>query len=228
MSKLFPDEPLYCEGRQRPFFRGKFHLSSLIFFPVAFYFLYRDAINPQTFWFGFVSLSTNMVCFTISGLYHVFDWSPTTELFLQKMDHTAISLWCAGMMTPVAFVLFPSNIGIAFFSIVVIAFLSNIESLWNQCCPSIAKSAAVPASLLLFLPACYNYMNTTEWVSMWMVYLFQTAGTIAYKIAQTAEPCDLFGYHELFHLLSLFTAFFVFVVNYSIVSRKHIYGETVI
>lgn len=222
MSKLFPNEPLYCEGKHRPFFRGKFHLSSLLFFPIAFYLLYRDVTNPQLFWLGAISLSTNVACFTISGLYHVFDWSPTTELFLQKMDHTLISLWCAGMMMPIAFVLLPRNIGVLFFSIITIAFFFNLDSIWNHCYPSIVKSSAIPASLLLFVPQCYIYMNSTEWISMWMVYLFQTAGSISYKIAQTAEPNDLFGYHELFHLLSLFAAFFVFVVNYSIVSRKQV------
>jgi hemolysin III len=222
MSKLFPNEPLYCEGKRRPFFRGKFHLSSLLFFPIALYLLYRDVTNPQLFWLGAISLSTNVACFTISGLYHVFDWSPTTELFLQKMDHTLISLWCAGMMLPIAFVLLPTNIGVLFFSIITIAFLFNMDSIWNHCCPSIVKSSAIPASLLLFVPQCYIYMNSTEWVSMWMVYLFQIAGTIAYKAEQYSESNDLFGYHELFHLLSLFAAFFVFVVNYSIVSRKHV------
>ena len=222
MSKLFPNEPLYCEGKRRPFFRGKFHLSSLLFFPIAFYLLYRDVSSPQLFWLGTISLSTNVACFTISGLYHVFDWSPTTELFLQKMDHTLISLWCAGMMVPIAFVLLPTNIGVLFFSIITIAFFFNLDSIWNHCCPSIVKSSAIPASLLLFVPQCYIYMNSTEWVSMWMVYLFQIAGTIAYKAEQSAESNDLFGYHELFHLLSLFASFFVFVVNYSIVSRKQV------
>jgi len=70
-------------------------------------------------------------------------------------------------------------------------------------------------------------MNSLEWVSMWCVFAFQTAGTIIFslKIDTGIMSPELFGYHELFHCLSLFAAFFVYQVNYSIVSRYNINGN---
>jgi hypothetical protein len=64
-------------------------------------------------------------------------------------------------------------------------------------------------------------MNTLEWISMWCVFAFQIAGTIVFslKIDPFFMKPEIFGYHELFHFLSLFAAFFVYQLNYSIVSR---------
>uniref|UniRef100_A0A6C0B708 Hemolysin III family channel protein n=1 Tax=viral metagenome TaxID=1070528 RepID=A0A6C0B708_9ZZZZ len=220
--RLFKGESLYCEGKHKPFFRGKFHLFSLIFFPPAYYLLYQHATSTRAFWIGIISLTTNLICFTVSGLYHVFEWSEPSEIFLQKLDHSAISLWCVGMMLPIAFLLFPPYTGLAFFIILSSTFLYNMDALWNQCCPSIIKSSAIPLTLLLFIHASYLYMNSIEWISMWLVYAFQAAGSISYSVVPTT-PCDIFGYHELFHVFSLFAAFFVYVINYSIVSRQ---GQT--
>jgi len=219
IMRLFKDEPLYCEGKHKPFFRGKFHLFSLIFFPPAYYFLYQNAVSSRSFWIGAISLTTNLACFTVSGLYHVFDWSAPSEIFLQKLDHSAISLWCVGMMMPIAFILFPPHIGLAFFLILATTFLYNMDALWIRCCPSIVKSSAIPLSLLLFINVSYAYMNSIEWISMWLVYAFQGAGSISYSITPSTQ-CDIFGYHELFHVFSLFAAFFVYVLNHSIVSRS--------
>ena len=81
-GRLFKDELLYCEGKHKPWFRGKIHLASLVFLPVAVY--YISFSNSPWVYFN---LFGNVLCFGVSGLYHTFDWSPSTELFLQKLDH---------------------------------------------------------------------------------------------------------------------------------------------
>ncbi len=88
-------------------------------------------------------------------------------------------------------------------------------------------SSAVPAVLLLYCDTCFLHMTTEEWIYMWGVYGFQIAGTMFFSLKQTPvclDP-DVFGYHEIFHSLSIFAAIFVYVVNYSIASR---YENTII
>jgi hypothetical protein len=215
-NRLFKEDLLYCEGKHKPFFRGKIHLASLVFFPVGFYFVYHSNYPLL----GYVNVISNMGCFAISGFYHTFDWSPSTEIILQKLDHFAISLWCLFMMMPLAFILFPTEIRIPFVTIMLSTFFINLHAIWN-CEPSVIKSSAIPASLLLFLPVCYRHMNDVEWTSMCLVFAFQIAGTMAYSENQKKHtiPCQIFGYHELFHTLSLFTAFFVYYLNYSVINR---------
>jgi hemolysin III len=216
-NRLFKGELLYCEGKYKPFLRGKIHLASLLFFPVGIYFVYHSN-HPII---GSVNVISNMGCFGISGIYHTFDWSPSTEIVLQKLDHFAISLWCLLMMTPIAFILFPIEIRIPFVTIVLSTFFMNSHAIWRSR-PSVIKSSAIAGSLLLFLPVCYEHMNDYEWKCMWLSYAFQGAGTMAYVKNQKKDTTQfkIFGYHELFHALTLFAAFHIYMLNYSIINRS--------
>lgn len=220
-TRLFTNETLYCEGLFKSEYRGKIHLISLFVFPYALYKLYC-AGNGFTypFFIGSVSLLTNFCCFGSSALYHMFNWPLETEIMLQKIDHSMITLWCLGMMFPIAFLLFPKIDGNFFIGLTMVSALANWYYIYNSE-PSIIASTIVPSIILLFVDVCYKHMNFWEWVSMWCVFAFQGAGTIIFslKIDPLFINPEIFGYHELFHLLSLFAAFFVYQVNYSIVSR---------
>jgi hemolysin III len=216
--RLFENEVLYCEGLYKPTFRGKIHLASLIAFPYALFYLYKGT-NGLTypFFIALISLITNFVCFATSALYHIFDWSLETEIILQKMDHCFISLWCVGMMFPIAFLLFPLNTGIIFICISSLTCAVNFYNIYNSA-PSIIVSSIVPCIVLLFTDLCYKYMTDLEWRYMWYVFAFQIAGTIVFK-AELFLANEIFGFHELFHLLSLFAAYYVYMLNYSIAIR---------
>ena len=62
-NRLFKGELLYCEGKHKPFLRGKIHLASLVFFPMGFYYLHY-AKHPIT---GNRNLITNIVCYATIG-----------------------------------------------------------------------------------------------------------------------------------------------------------------
>ena len=220
-TRLFTGETLYCEGLFKPEYRGKIHFFSLFAFPYALYKLYY-AGNGFTypFFIGLVSLLTNFCCFGMSSIYHICDWSLDTEITLQKLDHCTITLWCLGMMFPIAFLLFPKIDGNFFIGLTFATALVNWYCICNST-PSIIVASIVPSIILLFVDVCYSHMNTLEWISMWCVFAFQIAGTIVFslKIDPFFMKPEIFGYHELFHFLSLFAAFFVYQLNYSIVSR---------
>ena len=222
-KRLFTDETLYCEGLVKPEFRGKIHFLSLLAFPYAFYKLYCAANGfTYAFFIGSISLLTNLLCFGTSALYHVSNWSLENEIILQKMDHFMISLWCFGMMFPISFLLFPESEGLYFISLTFLAFVANGYCIYNST-PSIIAASIVPSVILLYVFTCYKHMNDWEWISMWCVFAFQIAGTIIFslKIDTGIISPEIFGYHEFFHCLSLFAAFFVYQVNYSIVSRHN-------
>lgn len=219
-TRLFQDEPLYCENKHKPVFRGKIHLYSLILFPIAFWFLYNGIASSYPFFIASISLFTNFLCFGISAIYHVFDWPSDIEIILQKLDHASISFWCFCMMFPTAFLLLPQPHGIQLICLCAAACTCNLYSIYISK-PMIILSAAVPAVLLFYCDTCFLYMTAEEWIYMWCVYTFQIAGTLFFSLKQTPvflDP-DVFGYHEIFHCLSIFTAAFVYVLNYSIASR---------
>lgn len=81
MTKLRPEEKLYCEGSLKPYWRGKLHLLAFIFFPLALTSL-MDVAETRTEWlFGALIFAvSNMVSYGISFMFHCFDWSPRVEV----------------------------------------------------------------------------------------------------------------------------------------------------
>jgi predicted membrane channel-forming protein YqfA (hemolysin III family) len=81
MTKLRPEEKLYCEGSLKPYWRGKLHLLAFIFFPLALTSL-MDVAETRTEWlFGALIFAiSNMASYGISFMFHCFEWSPRVEV----------------------------------------------------------------------------------------------------------------------------------------------------
>jgi len=216
-GRLFADELLYCEGKHKPWFRGKIHLASLLLAPAAL-----RHITSGSPWI-YMNLFGNILCFGVSGLYHTFKWSPRTEIFLQKLDHQAISLWTVTMMTPIAFHLFPTEVSVKFMTVSIATFLANSYATWTSR-PSTILASSIPASLLLFLGECRKHMNYVELTYMYLGFAFQSVGTVMYTLSNKGyRLCGkdkIFGYHELFHTMTVGAAYYVYMLNHTIVVRE--------
>jgi len=220
-KRLFSDETLYCEGLFKPKLRGKIHLFSLILFPFVCWHLYEGVGGfTYPFFISAINLLGNLFCFTISGLYHVFDWSLENEIKMQKFDHLSISLWSICMMFPVAFLLFPQKSGKIFITVTIIACIINCICIYTSN-PSLFCSCLVPSSILLFVNLCYKYMTTWEFISMIAVFISQGLGVyvLASKIDFEFIDFTVFGYHEFYHVMSIISAFFIYQISYSVAVR---------
>lgn len=216
-GRLFADELLYCEGKHKPWFRGKIHLASLLLVPAAL----RN-ITSGSPWI-YMNLFGNILCFAMSGIYHTFKWSPRTEIILQKLDHQAISVWTVTMMTPIAFHLFPTEVRVQFLTISISTFLANSYATWSSR-PSTILASSIPASILLFLGECLKHMTSAELRFMMFGFAFQFTGTIMYTLSNKGyRLCGkdkIFGYHELFHIFTVVAAYCVYMCNHTIGERS--------
>ena len=84
-NRMF-DEKLYCEGREKPLFRGKLHgLAVLFLVPVYFSLIYshldafREFLAVLVFFFG------TLFCWTFSYMFHCGRWSVSGEIFIQRI-----------------------------------------------------------------------------------------------------------------------------------------------
>ena len=228
-NRLFTYEKLYCEGSFKPEYRGKIHLWSLLALPYAVWHLYQGTGGfTYPFFIGAINLLGNLCCFGVSGFYHVFDWTLETEIILQKLDHSIISLWCAIMMFPVAILLFPTKKCILYISISIISCIINWVCIYNSK-PSILVAAVTPTIIIFFIDLCYKNMTSWEFISILSVFFFQGLGTFVFstKFEISIMKSDIFGYHELFHVVSLFGAFFLYQLSYSIAVRHNEIKEPV-
>lgn len=216
-GRLFADELLYCEGKHKPWFRGKIHLASLVLAPAALHHI--TSVSPWIY----MNLFGNILCFAMSGIYHTFKWSPRTEIILQKLDHQAISLWTVTMMTPIAFHIFPTEIRVKFMTILFATFIANSCATWSSR-PSTMLASSIPLSLLLFIDECLKYMSSTELTFMMFGFAFQSVGTVMYTLSNKGyRLCGkdkIFGYHELFHIMTVGAAYYIYMLNHTIGERS--------
>ena len=72
-------------------------------------------------------------------------------------------------------------------------------------------------------------MTSWEFISILSVFFFQGLGTFVFstKFEISIMKSDIFGYHELFHVVSLFGAFFLYQLSYSIAVRHNEIKEPV-
>jgi len=142
-----------------------------------------------------------------SALYHRVTWSPTMRPWMRRVDHAGIYVLIAGTYTPVGL-------------IVVHGVLRNIVLV-------IVWSGAAAAILLKFI-----WVRAPKWLSAatglavgwagvaampqvvqnagWPAFALLAAGGLAYSVGAVVyamrrpDPApDVFGYHELFHALTI-------------------------
>ena len=190
----------------RPTLRGKLHAVAFVVSCVvgALFVAYSP---PQDAFAGAVFATSVSVMLGTSALYHLVTWRPDLRLWMRRADHTAIFLLIAGTYTPVA--------------------LIGLHGAWRTTVLVVVWAGAVLAALIKML-----WVNSPKWVSVvlaialgWvavaalpqlarnegLVPLFlllagglaYTAGAVVYAVRRPDPlPCT-FGYHEVFHALTL-------------------------
>lgn len=148
-------------------------------------------------------------CFGASALYHRPTWTPTIRAWLARLDHAGIYLLIAGTYTPVALILMSPEWAVPVLSFVwagaVAAILLKVfwvrAPKWLSAAIGVALgwSGVVAFSELLALPVAGLILLVAGGV-------LYTAGAIVY-VRRSPDPVPhAFGYHELFHVLTLAAA----------------------
>jgi hemolysin III len=161
-----------------------------------------------------------ILLYSASTIYHWLHVSPRTEDLLRRFDHIAIFVLIAGSYTPVCLVTLRGRWGWSLFGVVwALALAGLCLKLFFRHLPSWSTAAlyvgmgwlaviageplvrAVPASGLLWL------------VAGGLAY---TLGAVIYAIERPDPLPDVFGHHEIFHLLVLAGSalHFVFMAGY--------------
>jgi hemolysin III len=229
-ARLFPHLDLYCEGADKPLMRGVIHLIAALWLLLEGMDRFIVASgNSQLGKFAAVTfVCSNILCYSISALYHIGKWGINVEIFLQKVDHCCIAIFSAGTMFPAALLLLPRHeygppLGHALFIFAVglaVWVCVNIFALR----PSTVRQVICAASVVPFVPFLYQLMTTLEFQGMLGCMFFQGLGVLVFTNASPNPIPGIFGYHEVFHVFVTAAGFSAFVCNYSIVSRMCLPG----
>jgi hemolysin III len=170
-----------------------------------------------------VYIASACLLFGVSAVYHRGTWGPRGEAVLRRLDHANIFLIIAGTYTPLTLLLLPESTG-----------RPLLWAVWGAAAAGIAfRVFWVGAPRWLYTP-CYIAMG---WAAVFFLPDFMRSGGIAvlvlvvvggllysaggviYGIKRPNPSPRWFGFHEVFHSLTL-AAFVVHYVGISLVAYQ--------
>ncbi|KJK41055.1 DNA-binding protein [Streptomyces variegatus] len=167
---------------------------------------------------------TACLLFGVSALYHRGDWSPRMDRVLRRLDHANIFLIIAGTYTPLTMLLLPGTKGQWLLWGVWAAAVAGIlfrvfwvgapRWLYTPCYIAMGWAA------VFYLP---DFMRTGGVAVLVLVIvggLLYSAGGVVYGIKRPNPSPRWFGFHEVFHSLTL-AAFIAHYVGISLVAYQH-------
>jgi hemolysin III len=146
-------------------------------------------------------------CFGASALYHRVSWTPRLRSWLRRVDHAGIYLLIAGTYTPVCLLVLGGAwrlavlVTVYLFAALAIAFtFAWVERpKW--------MTAAIGLALgwggLAVLPQLVVHLDPGAVVLLGVGGLVYTLGAIIYARRWPDPAPTVFGYHELFHTLTI-------------------------
>ena len=192
---------------RRPLLRGVIHQAGFTVSLVVGTLLIVGADGTRAHVAASVFASSVAICFGASALYHRVTWTPTVRLWMRRIDHAGIYVLIAGTYTAVC--------------------LLALSGAWRWTVLSIVWAGAVAAIVLKFA-----WVDAPKWLAAAIGLALGWVGVVAFpKLASTLDPAAVvllgvgglvytagavvyvrrkpnpapavFGYHEVFHALTI-------------------------
>jgi hemolysin III len=145
--------------------------------------------------------------FGVSALYHRGRWQPVVRARLQRADHSMIFVLIAGTYTPICVHVLDDTLGTPLLGVVWTGALIA-AALELRATPA-PRGVVVVLSIALgwvALPALPAVVDELGWVATALIGLggvLYTVGAVIYARRRPDPLPDVFGYHEVFHALTI-------------------------
>jgi hemolysin III len=143
----------------------------------------------------------------VSAVYHRVTWSPTVRPWIRRLDHAGIYLLIAGTYTPVGLlvvrgILQPVILAVVWSgaaAAIVLKFVWVGAPKWLSAVTGILVGWAGVAAM----PQVWSHAGAAAVILLAAGGLAYTGGAIVYAIKRPNPSPTIFGYHEVFHALTL-------------------------
>ncbi|MDQ1206434.1 hemolysin III family protein [Microbacterium sp. SORGH_AS_0862] len=190
----------------RPTWRGWIHAGT---FPVAIaagIVLIVLAHGPAAKWSAAVFMTTSLLLFGNSALYHRFDWKPRTKVVLKRIDHANILLLIAGTYTPLAVLALPPEKSVLLLSLVwggaILGILFRVFWIHAPRWLYVALYILLGWAAVMYIVDLLN-ANVAMMVLVIVGGLLYTGGAVVYAIKRPNPWPGTFGFHEIFHVCTV-------------------------
>jgi hemolysin III len=142
-----------------------------------------------------------------STLYHRVTWTPPVRLWMRRLDHAGIYLLIAGTYTPVGLMVLRGTTRDVVLAVVWsgAALAIALKFLWVGAPKWL--SAAIGLALgwvgVFAMPQVWSHAGAAAVVLLGVGGLAYTIGALVYAFRRPRLAPAVFGYHELFHALTL-------------------------
>ncbi len=170
----------------------------------------RSATGAALFAVSLVTL------FTVSATYHRVNWSVPARAWMRRMDHASIFILIAGTYTPIALIGLPEALGNSLLlAIWSGALLGVLQSLfWVNAPKALTAALAVGVgwTLVPYFEEARRSLGVTELALILSGGVAYTVGAVTYAAKRPNPLPGVFGYHEVFHALTIVGAVLHFIV----------------
>ncbi|RFA20032.1 PAQR family membrane homeostasis protein TrhA [Subtercola boreus] len=207
MTSALPHLPLVDEAAEvKPTWRGWIHAVTFPLAIVAGVVLVVLADGAAAKASTTVFAITSLLLFGNSALYHRFNWQPKTKRILKRIDHANIFLLIAGTYTPIAALALPPGKDTLVLVAVWVAALLGIgfRVFWLDAPRWLYTPLYVlmGGAALLFTADIFA-ANAVTMTLVLVGGVAYTIGAVVYGLKRPNPVPGVFGFHEIFHALTL-------------------------
>lgn len=172
----------------------------------------------------FIYLMSQLLLFGVSSCYHVFDWPVNIKKFLRVCDHMSIFFLISGTQTSVILSVIPKekikevlgyiklSWAISLVGILRLIFIRQLYDIFDLICYIIHGCIAIGFYKILHM------FSPSEITFAALGGLFYLIGGIVYGMEKPNIFPHSFGFHELFHLCTIFANSFFGII----ISKKYV------
>jgi hemolysin III len=191
----------------RPLLRGVIHQAAFSVSLVIGTLLVAYAEGPSRRLAAAVFAASVAACFGTSALYHRITWTPRLRGWMRRLDHAAIFLLIAGTYTPIGLLVLSGA-----WRWVVLAFawatggLAIVISLLWPSAPKWVPTTiglAIGWAAIAALPQIVLHLGPAPLALLLAGGVVYSAGALVYARRRPDPLPRVFGYHELFHGLTI-------------------------
>jgi hemolysin III len=191
----------------RPLLRGVFHQVAFSASLVVGTLLIVGADGARRHVAAAVFAGSVATCFGASALYHRITWTPRLRLWMRRLDHAGIYVLISGTYTPIGLIVLAGDWRWTVLALVwagtAIAIVLRFS--WSSAPKWIAAAIALALGWIsiVALPQIVTRLDPAAVGLLLAGGLAYTAGAIVYVRRRPDPAPRIFGYHELFHALTI-------------------------
>ena len=189
----------------KPRFRGVSHQIAAFASLVLGLVLFALASTTSVRWAVLVYTLGLTAMYTTSALYHRGHWSDATRLRLRRLDHSMIMVAIAATYTPIAVAALDVSSARVLLAVVWSLAVVGVvlQMLWLNAPRWLVAVLyiAIGWTALAFSPTLWRDLGVVSFSLLVLGGVVYSLGAVVYSTRKPDPVPDVFGYHEVFHLL---------------------------